>query len=247
MFHWDCLERFIEGGSGNIEEEEAKEGEREKGSNANPTQSTSTHREPVSLRHAKCPLCSTLIIPTSSWSNEEASPLLQHMRKLLASTKWASQLPPPPPPSSKVPQADHLGKTDTLDATMANEIQPNGKGEASMITIEMGGHPSFPHPSQQCQPGEAKIRIPSLRNTSSSSRRLTSAFLVNGNRPLNRWKGAFRILLNCLTLRNVRFCSLGSSPRQSIMLILLLMVFLLAGTRLILPIIMSSASQSVGS
>lgn len=226
MFHWDCLERDLE----------AEEGSR--GSDEALPLASATVAGP-DLDRAKCPLCRTSVIPPTN-----DSPLLERMRTLLASTKWAAHLPPPP-------RTHKTGASPERSPPITNGAQPNSDDDAggpegrvdrpspSMITIEMGVRPSFSLPAQR-QPDEPKVHAPPSRMVPGTGRRPTAALLGptggSSGRRGGSLRGSLGILLNCLTLRNLRLCSFGVSPRQSLLFLLFVVLLVLVSVHWVLPL-----------
>lgn len=224
MFHLDCLEREL--------------------------LKTSTDDDEIpALARTKCPLCRTPLLPVA----HEVTPLYTQIRTAIAqhSKTFAPQLASIPSASHGVEKGRSNSAADAargtaLSTTIHNAAQPNGMTE--MITIdmgpraqymEMGGRrqppPSSASPSlhhQKQQPDDPKIHGPPPMRT----RHLTS--LIDGlDRPSlgQSLRSVLRVLLNCLTLRNVRVLSLGVSPRQTMLIAIILIATLILALQFVLP------------
>lgn len=212
------------------------------------------------LNRAKCPLCKIPVIPSST-NND--SPLLEQMRTLLGPTKWAAHLPPAPPKHQPAFAHERSPPPITNGAQSNNDDEANlhahdhdhvnggtikdqtSRASPSMITIEMGVRPSFSLPPHR-QPDEPKVHAPPSRMASGTGRRPTATFLGTTDGSAI-WKeggplrGSLGILLNCLTLRNLRLCSFGISPRQSLLFLLLIILLVLASVHWFLPLFASAS------
>lgn len=182
-----------------------------------------------SLYKSKCPLCRTPVWPLTPGeaSNQPWSPLLVQIHGILSTSSFAPQLPPVPPPPSDVGDDGKAVKDrdPTLTGPLGNSTQPNRE----MITIEVGPHDHFfsPHGHGRRQPVESKIHAPPRG-------RRTTMLAEDSTPPI---RSIFRVLLNCLMLRNVRILGLGLSPRQTLLIVALLASLFFITTNFILPLL----------
>lgn len=116
----------------------------------------------------------------------------------------------------------------------SNSLQPNSE----MITIEVGPREHFfssspsPHSSHgRRPPTETKVHAPPRGRRAAT---IVDEGASSGTPPM---RSVFRVLLNCLTLRNVRILGLGLSPRQSLIIIVLLALLFLLAKAVVLPLL----------
>lgn len=218
MVHWNCLEReaLMKTGSG-------------------------------TLAGTNCPICQAPLLPSNEGIN---SPIIIQLRKQLAGTKWADQLPLStysPPSSSRmnkngIPLEDHQAHT-----LLPNELQPNGRrneGGSGVVAIDIGIRPTIP-PATTGNTGKDVMLGGRNFNTITGGRRPTipTTIPLPGAQPsaitiaLN---SAWRLLVNFVTLRNLRACGFGASPRRLLLLVLIVAVIIVFSVHFIIPWIISS-------
>ena len=177
----------------------------------------------LSLSRAKCPLCRVSILPGS-----DDSPLSLQIRSILSKTRWADQLPPLKPSTSEKQSTER----DPLNSNPnPPSSQPNG---VEMVAIDIGARPGFldniNNGKGRRHPDEPKVHAPprSRKHTSIPELHLSIR---------ERLMSVARVILNCLMLRNVRMCSLGISPRQTLIILAVVFATLFIGFRFLMPLL----------
>jgi hypothetical protein len=169
----------------------------------------------LSLSRAKCPLCRVSILPGGD------SPLALQIRSILSKTHWADQLPPLKSSTSEKQSTERDPLKGNLNPPSS---QPNG---VEMVAIDIGARPGFLESINgkgRRHPDEPKVHAPprSRKHTVAPELHLSIR---------ERLMSITRVIFNCLTLRNVRMCSLGISPRQTLIILAIVFVTFFVGFR----------------
>ncbi len=187
-----------------------------------------------------------------------ASPLADQIQRRLARLcpSWAAQLDEmaratPLPADAKAAASNRAALTDHFASPRA---QPNTT--PPMVTIDIGHRPEFQSDYTRPAPSDAspllKVKRPSKEAKAMgfplagpSAGAVTAAaepsafgLLFQGRHaaPSGRLASVRAIVVNFLTLRNLRSCGLGSSPRRVLLLFSLLSTILLFGFLVVRPL-----------
>lgn len=158
------------------------------------------------------------------------SALVLQIRRFVQASRWASQMPPlAARPSGKGPRAE---RDPLFAAASPPATQPNG---SQLVSIEIGPRAHFldGQKGSTRKPRDSDPKVHALPTRA----RLGLSFggAAEGSRP-RAWS-VLQVLGNCLMLRNVRLCSLGVSPRQTILIVALFVAVVLLSAHLLPPLI----------